>query len=49
MFKYYIDLELQLGEIDRCRKLYERQIQVFSFATESWTKYADFEAGMGES
>lgn len=48
LFKFYIELELQLGEIDRCRKLYERQIQVFSFATESWSKYAAFEAGLGE-
>ena len=28
--------------------MYERQIQVFPFATESWTKYAHFEAGLTE-
>jgi crooked neck len=48
IFKFYIDLELQLGEIDRCRRIYERQIQVFAFGTESWTKYALFESGLGE-
>lgn len=48
MFTFYTDLEIQLGEIDRVRKLYERQIQVFGFATDSWTQYAKFEAGLGE-
>ena len=47
-FKFYIDLEMQLGEIERCRKIFERQIQVFSFQTEVWTQYAQFEAQLGE-
>ena len=28
LYKGYIELELQLGEIDRCRTLYEKYIQV---------------------
>jgi len=48
VFRFYCDLELQLGEIDRCRKIYERQIQVFGFVTEAWTSYAQFEGSLGE-
>lgn len=48
IFKFYCELELQLGEIERCRKIYERQIQVFGFVTESWTQYAAFEASLSE-
>ena len=40
---------MKLGEIERCRKIFERQIQVFSFVTDSWTKYAEFEASLLET
>ena len=49
LFRYYSELEMQLGEIDRCRQIYERQIQVFSFVTDSWTQYAQFESSLGET
>lgn len=29
IFKSYAELELQLGQVDRCRKIYERQVEVF--------------------
>lgn len=48
LFKFYIDLEMQLLEFDRCRKIHERQIQVFSFMTDSWVSYATFESNLGE-
>lgn len=48
LFKFYIDLEMQLLEFDRCRKIFERQIQVFSFMTDSWVSYATFESNLGE-
>lgn len=34
--------------MERCRKIYERQIQVFSFISDVWTNYALFESRLGE-
>ena len=48
VFRYYIHLEMQLGEMERCRKIYERQIQVFSFISDVWIDYALFESRLGE-
>lgn len=39
---------MQLGEMERCRKIYERQIQVFSFVSDAWIDYALFESRLGE-
>lgn len=48
LFRFYIELEMQLGEMERCRKIYERQIQVFSFVSDVWIDYAHFEHRLGE-
>jgi crooked neck len=48
LFKAYSELELQLGEVDRCRKIYERQVEVFPQDSEAWIAYAEFEAALGE-
>lgn len=48
IFRFYNELEFQLGEIDRCRKIYERQIAVFSFDFETWDLYAKFEMSLNE-
>jgi len=48
IFKAYAELELQLGEVDRCRKIYERQVEVFQQDSEAWIAYAEFEAALGE-
>ena len=49
LFKGYIELELQLREFDRCRKLYEKFLE-FSVANSStWIKYAELETILGDS
>lgn len=49
VFKAYAELELQLGEVDRCRKIYERQVEVFPQDSEAWIQYTEFEAALGEN
>jgi crooked neck len=48
IFKAYAELELQLGEVDRCRKIYERQVELFPSDSEAWIQYSEFEAALGE-
>jgi len=48
IFKAYADLEMQLGEVDRCRKIYEKQVDVFPSNSDAWTQYAEFEAALDE-
>lgn len=40
---------MQLMEIDRCRTIYEKQIQIFPQNQGSWTDYAQFEAALNET
>lgn len=48
IFTGYIELELQLREFDRCRKLYEKFL-VFSAANSKiWIKYAELETILGD-
>lgn len=49
IIRYYIDVEIQLGEIDRCRKLYEKLIQCFTDNPNNWIKYAEFEVSLDEN
>lgn len=49
LFRGYIDLELQLGEIDRCRTLYGKYVAYAPFATSAWQKFAALEASVGET
>lgn len=48
VIKYYIELETQLGELERCRQLHRRMIELFTNEPESWIGYADFEKGLME-
>jgi crooked neck len=48
LFKAYAELELQLGEVDRCRKIYERQVELFPADSEAWIAYAEFEGALCE-
>lgn len=41
VIKKYIDIEYQLGEIDRCRKLYEKYIELFPYNSTSWSKVSE--------
>ncbi len=49
LFKGYIQLELQLGNVDRCRKLYEKYLEFAPHNCVAWSKYAQLEALVGES
>lgn len=48
IIKYYIELETQLGEFERCRQLHRRMIEIFTNEASSWTDYADFEKDLME-
>ncbi len=49
LFTAYVDLELQLGNIDRCRKIYEKFLEFMPENCSTWTKYAQLEASLRET
>ena len=49
IFKEYISIEMSLGEIDRCRALYNNYLKAMPQNCEAWNKYADLEKSFGES
>ena len=49
LFKAYIELELQLREFDRCRKLYEKYLEFNVANSSAWIKYSELEAILGDS
>ena len=44
----YIELELQLGEIERVRTLYQKYLQWAPANCGAWCKYAEVEHSLGE-
>lgn len=48
LYRGYIDLEMQLGEIDRCRVLYSKYVAYAPFHAPAWQKFAALEASVGE-
>ena len=48
IFKGYIELELQLREFDRCRKLYEKFLEYSPSDCHVWVKYAELESILGD-
>ncbi len=50
IFREYCKLELNMGHLDRCRKIYEKSIEVFGARGHCWPycEYAQFEANLGE-
>ena len=48
IFIEYIALELALGEVDRCRTLYESYLKAMPHNCKAWAKYADLEKSCGE-
>ncbi|KAK1378982.1 hypothetical protein POM88_025726 [Heracleum sosnowskyi] len=46
IFKKYIEIELQLGNIDRCRKLYEKYLEWSPENCYAWSKYAELERSL---
>ncbi|KJH49639.1 HAT repeat protein [Dictyocaulus viviparus] len=48
LFRAYIDLELQLREFDRCRKLYEKFLEYSPENSNTWIKFAELETLLGD-
>ena len=48
VFKSYIELELQLGNIDRVRSIYEKQLESFPANCRAWIAFAELEQSLGE-
>ena len=48
LFRGYIELELQLREFDRCRKLYEKFLEFGPENCTSWIKFAELETILGD-
>ncbi|KAF4375938.1 hypothetical protein F8388_010075, partial [Cannabis sativa] len=49
IFKKYIEIELQLGNIDRGRKLYEKYLEWAPENCYAWSKYAELEKSLCET
>jgi len=49
IFLEYITLEQSLGEIDRCRTLYNNYLKAMPHNCQAWSKYGQLEKSLGES
>ncbi|ONK81203.1 uncharacterized protein A4U43_C01F26420 [Asparagus officinalis] len=49
IFKKYIEIELQMGQIDRCRTLYEKYLEWAPANCYAWSKYAELERSLNET
>ncbi|KAM7266013.1 hypothetical protein ACFE04_003696 [Oxalis oulophora] len=49
IFKKYIQIELQLGNIDRCRKLYQKYLEWSPHSCYAWSKFAELEMSLSET
>lgn len=38
-----------MGNFDRCRKIYEKRLEIHPLNPESWTSYAELENSLGET
>merc|ERR1712050_695719 len=48
IFLDYADLEMRLGNIDRCRKIYEKFLETHPHNPKAWNVYVDLEDSVGE-
>jgi len=48
IFKSYIELELQLGNVDRVRTIYEKMLECFPANCSAWISFAELEQSLGE-
>ena len=48
LFKEYVQLELQLGEVPRCRQVYLKYLEWDGANCAAWIAYAELEASLGE-
>lgn len=49
LFRGYIDLEIQLREFDRCRRLYEKFLEFGPENCVTWMKFAELETLLGDT
>jgi len=49
IFKVYTEIELQLGNIERCRTLYARFLEWAPHHCNAWVKFAELETSLAES
>jgi len=49
LYKEYISLELALGEIDRCRSLYQNYVKAMPQKSKAWGDYCTLEQSVGET
>ena len=49
LFKSYIEIELELRDFDRVRKLYEKYLEFNPANVYAWIKYAELEKMLGDS
>ncbi|KAL3827898.1 hypothetical protein ACJIZ3_016700 [Penstemon smallii] len=49
IFNKYIEMELRLGNIERCRKLYEKYLQCSPGNCYAWIKFAELEKSLSET
>lgn len=49
LFRFYIDAELQLGCVDRARKLYAKLLEWRPEAAGAWARFAALERSLGET
>lgn len=49
LYRKYIDLEMQLGEVDRCRTLYAKFLGAIPYSCATWIQFCNFERALGES
>ncbi|GFP82521.1 crooked neck-like protein 1 [Phtheirospermum japonicum] len=49
IFKKYIEIEMQLGNIERCRKLYEKYLEWSPENGYVWSRYAEMERSLAET
>jgi crooked neck len=48
VFRFYVDLELQLGCVDRCRALYAKWLEFSPETCATWVRFAQLERSLGE-
>mmetsp|Transcript_19117 Transcript_19117/g.18446 ORF Transcript_19117/g.18446 Transcript_19117/m.18446 type:complete len:725 (-) Transcript_19117:635-2809(-) len=48
IFKGYIELEMQLGEVDRCRSIYSKYLEHMPYNVSAWQALATLETNCGE-
>lgn len=48
IFKGYVELELQMGEIERCRSIYSKYIERMPHNCAAWRNFAQLESNVGE-